>query len=91
MIQSKKNQAIEKANEEIRKIRLQWSLYDRQKADSIFQRIKFGIVNVRVADIIRNDKLDLTNDLKEFKKPIYIICGRQDTVMLLQKTFRKKP
>jgi proline-specific peptidase len=72
----------EKANYEIRKIRVQLSIYDRQKADSIFPRVNLGIFNARMAEIMgrADDKLDLTNDLKKFKKPIYIICGRQDPV-----------
>jgi proline iminopeptidase len=57
-------------------------LYDRHTADSLSEVINKADLNPKTGSFLfgslSNSKTDLTVELKKFKKPVHIICGRQD-------------
>jgi proline iminopeptidase len=57
-------------------------LFDRHTADSLSEVINKADLNPKTGSFLFgslfNSKTDLTVELKKFKKPIQIICGRQD-------------
>lgn len=60
-------------------------LYDKSKFDQTFARVATGKINAKTMTLMMNDvaKTDLTEAVKKFKKPITIICGRQDPLAFM--------
>ncbi|WP_199141918.1 alpha/beta fold hydrolase [Pedobacter sp. ASV12] len=60
-------------------------LYDKSKFDQTFARVATGKINTTTMNLMMSsvNKIDLTEAVKKFRKPITIICGRQDPLAFM--------
>lgn len=78
----KANTATKEETEELKKMSYLSIVYNKGGIDSLYQKITKGGNNSATSYLLFNDwmktRLDLSNSLPLFRKPIYIITGRQD-------------
>lgn len=68
-----------------RKLNNSTILYDKANIDKVLAKIAKGKINTKTMSLMSASfsKLDLTEGIKKFKKPITIICGRQDPLAFM--------
>jgi len=60
-------------------------LYDKTNMDKVVAKIAKGKISTKTMILMSNSfgKMDLTESIKKFKKPISIICGQQDPLAFM--------